>query len=221
MSIGEDGKLGVVDAIEADNVASTLWCVTVTEENKGKAPYFDFVNKGAEALLSITMEEFAAGATATTTAPEVGGEISGWAFSPTYETLVNEKPLYSYFTTDSVVGFVVENGTVVLKKALASEASTILSTTFSLVKADSVILNANQINTKLGIQKADVGVKLTFDPDAKQNKLEESVQPGIVLAAQVEGEDFVYITRKMMLKHCLLILLISTQQALCSLHLII
>ena len=196
LSIGEDGKLGVVDAIEADNVASTLWCVTVTEENKGKAPYFDFVNKGAEELLSITMEEFAAGATATTTAPEVGGEISGWAFSPTYETLVNEKPLYSYFTTDSVVGFVVENGTVVLKKALASEASTILSTTFSLVKADSVILNANQINTKLGIQKADVGVKLTFDPDANKTSLKNPFSQELFLAAQVEGEDFVYITRK-------------------------
>lgn len=45
LSIDEDGKLSVVDAIEADNVASTLWCVTVTEENKGKAPYFDFVKK--------------------------------------------------------------------------------------------------------------------------------------------------------------------------------
>ena len=94
LSIDADGKLSVVKTadLEADNVASTLWCVTVTEENKGKAPYFDFVNKGAEALLSITMEEFAAGTTATTTAPVVGGEISGWAFSPTYETLEGTKP---------------------------------------------------------------------------------------------------------------------------------
>ena len=171
LSINEDGKLSVVDAIEADNVASTLWCVTVTEENKGKAPYFDFVNKGAEALLSITMEEFAAGATATTVAPEVGGEVSGWAFSPTYETLVNEKPLYSYFTTDSVVGFVVDNGTVVLKKDLASNAATTFTTTFSLVEADAVTLNAEQINTKLGIQKKDAGVKLTFTPDASNTSL--------------------------------------------------
>ena len=53
------------------------------------------------------MEEFAVGATVTTVAPEVGGEISGWAFSSTYETLQSNKSLYSYFTTDSVVGFVV------------------------------------------------------------------------------------------------------------------
>ena len=196
LSINEDGKLSVVDAIEADNVASTLWCVTVTEENKGKAPYFDFVNKGAEALLSITMEEFAAGATATTVAPEVGGEVSGWAFSPTYETLVNEKPLYSYFTTDSVVGFVVDNGTVVLKKDLASNAATTFTTTFSLVEADAVTLNAEQINTKLGIQKKDAGVKLTFTPDASNTSLKNPFSQELFLAAQVEGEDFVYITRK-------------------------
>ena len=196
LSINEDGKLSVVDAIEADNVASTLWCVTVTEENKGKAPYFDFVNKGAEALLSITMEEFAAGATATTVAPEVGGEVSGWAFSPTYETLVNEKPLYSYFTTDSVVGFVVDNGTVVLKKDLASNAATTFTTTFSLVEADAVTLNAEQINTKLGIQKKDAGVKLTFTPDASNTSLKNPFSQELFLAAQVEGEDFFYITRK-------------------------
>ncbi len=73
-----------------------------------------------------------------------------------------KKPLYSYFTTDSVVGFVVDNGTVVLKKDLASNAATTFTTTFSLVKADAVTLNAKQINTKLGIQKEDAGVKLTF-----------------------------------------------------------
>ena len=195
LSINEDGKLSVVDVIEADNVASTLWCVTVTEENKGKAPYFDFVNKGAEALLSITMEEFAAGATATTVAPEVGGEVSGWAFSPTYETLVNEKPLYSYFTTDSVVGFVVDNGTVVLKKDLASNAATTFTTTFSLVKADAVTLNAKQINTKLGIQKEDAGVKLTFTPDANKTSLKNPFSQEFFLAADAEDE-FVYITRK-------------------------
>ena len=176
-------------------MASTLWCVTVTEENKGKAPYFDFVNKGAEALLTVTMEEFAAGATVTTEAT-VGGEISGWAFSSTYETLQNGKPLYSYFTTDSVVGFVVENGAVVLKKDLASNVATTFTTPFSLVEADAVTLNAEQINTKLGIQKEDAGVKLTFTPDASKTSLKNPFSEEFFLAAQVEGEDFVYITRK-------------------------
>ena len=198
LSIDADGKLSVVKTadLEADNVASTLWCVTVTEENKGKAPYFDFVNKGAEALLSITMEEFAAGTTATTTAPVVGGEISGWAFSPTYETLEGTKPMYSYFTTDSVVGFVVDNSKVILKKELASKASATFTTTFTLVKADAITLNATQINTKLGIQKADAGVKLTFEPDANKTSLKNPFSQEVFLAENAEGEDFVYITRK-------------------------
>ena len=35
LSVNADGKLVAVPSIKADNVASTLWCVTVTEENKG------------------------------------------------------------------------------------------------------------------------------------------------------------------------------------------
>ncbi len=196
LSVNADGKLVAVPSIEADNVASTLWCVTVTEENKGKAPYFDFVNKGAEALLAITMEEFAVGATVTTVAPEVGGEISGWAFSSTYETLQSNKSLYSYFTTDSVVGFVVGvDNTVTLKKELASKVVDGTFTSFSLVEADSVTLNATQINTKLGIQKADAGVTLKFTPDANKTSLKNPFSQESFLAADAE-DGFVYITRK-------------------------
>ena len=196
LSVNADGKLVAVPSIEADNVASTLWCVTVTEENKGKAPYFDFVNKGAEALLAITMEEFAAGATVTTAAPEVGGEISGWAFSSTYETLQSNKSLYSYFTTDSVVGFVVgADNTVTLKKELASKVVDGTFASFSLVEADSVTLNATQINTKLGIQKADAGVTLKFTPDANKTSLKNPFSQESFLAADAE-DGFVYITRK-------------------------
>ena len=195
LSVNADGKLVAVPSIKADNVASTLWCVTVTEENKGKAPYFDFVNKGAEALLTVTMEEFAAGATETTEAT-VGGEISGWAFSSTYETLQSNKSLYSYFTTDSVVGFVVgADNTVTLKKELASKVVDGTFTSFSLVEADSVTLNATQINTKLGIQKADAGVTLKFTPDANKTSLKNPFSQESFLAADAE-DGFVYITRK-------------------------
>ena len=195
LSVDENDKLSVVDKVNADNVASTLWCVTVTEENKGKAPYFDFVNKGAEALLTVTMEEFAAGATETTEAT-VGGEISGWAFSSTYKELETAKPLYSYFTADSVVGLTVkDDGTVVLTKEIASKAAETFTTTFTLVKADSVTLNAKQINTKLGIQNADAGVQLTFTPDAHKTSLKNPFSQELFLAADAEG-GFVYITRK-------------------------
>ena len=194
LSVDENDKLSVVTDVDADNVASTLWCVTVTEENKGKAPYFDFVNKGAEALLTVTMEEFAAGATETTEAT-VGGEISGWAFSSTYKELEVAKPLYSYFTADSVVGLVVENGTVVLKKAIASNVNDADFATFTLVKANSVTLNAKQINTKLGIQEENAGVQLTFTPDANNTSLKNPFSQELFLATDAEG-DFVYITKK-------------------------
>ena len=59
LAVNTKGELVTVDNVTADNVASTLWCTTVTVENQGKAPIYDFVNKGAEALLSVTMDDFA------------------------------------------------------------------------------------------------------------------------------------------------------------------
>ena len=59
LAVNAKGELVTVDNVTADNVASTLWCTTVTVENQGKAPIYDFVNKGAEALLSVTMDDFA------------------------------------------------------------------------------------------------------------------------------------------------------------------
>ena len=52
LAINTKGELAVVSSVTADNVASTLWCANVIVENQGKAPIYDFVNKGAEALLS-------------------------------------------------------------------------------------------------------------------------------------------------------------------------
>lgn len=61
LAINTKGELTVVAKgdLTADNVASTLWCTNVIVENQGKAPIYDFVNKGAEALLSVTMDDFA------------------------------------------------------------------------------------------------------------------------------------------------------------------
>lgn len=195
MSVNEDGKLTVVSKVNADNVASTLWCVTVTEENKGKAPYFDFVNKGAEALLSVTMEEFAANKTQTTAAATVGGEVSGWAFSETYKTLQGERPLFSYFTADSVVGLVLSKNNVVLKKESAEKVKDDTFTKFTLVEANAVTLNAKQINTKLGVQKEDAGVQLKFTPDANKTSLKNPFSQEAFLATDA-ASGFVYITRK-------------------------
>ena len=199
LAVNAKGELVTVDNVTADNVASTLWCTTVTVENQGKAPIYDFVNKGAEALLSVTMDDFAKNAMQTTKNSLVGGEIAGWAFSGTYaNALEANRPLYSYFQEDSVVGLVLEGTNVRLKKAggKAADISGAKFATFTLVEADGIALNAKQINTKLGIQDAANGVKLTFNPDRNNTSLENPFSDVAFIAKDARGGSFVYVTRK-------------------------
>ena len=199
LAVNEKGELVTVDNVTADNVASTLWCTTVTVENQGKAPIYDFVNKGAEALLSVTMDDFAKNAMQTTKNSFVGGEIAGWAFSGTYaNALETNRPLYSYFQEDSVVGLVLEGSNVRLKKAggKATDISGANFATFTLVEADGIALNAKQINTKLGIQDAANGVKLTFNPDRNNTSLENPFSDVAFIAKDTRDGSFVYVTRK-------------------------
>ena len=199
LAVNAKGELVTVDNVTADNVASTLWCTTVTVENQGKAPIYDFVNKGAEALLSVTMDDFAKNAMQTTKNSLVGGEIAGWAFSGTYaNALETNRPLYSYFQEDSVVGLVLEGTNVRLKKAggKAADISGAKFATFTLVEADGIALNAKQINTKLGIQDAANGVKLTFNPDRNNTSLENPFSDVAFIAKDAKDGSFVYVTRK-------------------------
>ena len=199
LAVNPKGELVTVDNVTADNAASTLWCTTVTVENQGKAPIYDFVNKGAEALLSVTMDDFAKNAMQTTKNSFVGGEIAGWAFSGTYaNALETNRPLYSYFQEDSVVGLVLEGSNVRLKKAggKATDISGAKFATFTLVEADGIALNAKQINTKLGIQDAANGVKLTFNPDRNNTSLENPFSDVAFIAKDTKDGSFVYVTRK-------------------------
>ena len=199
LAVNPKGELVTVDNVTADNVASTLWCTTVTVENQGKAPIYDFVNKGAEALLSVTMDDFAKNAMQTTKNSLVGGDIAGWAFSGTYaNALETNRPLYSYFQEDSVVGLVLEGTNVHLKKAggKAADISGAKFATFTLVEADGIALNAKQINTKLGIQDAANGVKLTFNPDRNNTSLENPFSDVAFIAKDTKDGSFVNVTRK-------------------------
>ena len=36
----------------------SYWCVTVTQENKGQTPIYDFINKGAQCFLDVSMDVF-------------------------------------------------------------------------------------------------------------------------------------------------------------------
>ncbi len=187
LTINETGKLDTVKTVTSKNLARTLWCVTVGKEEQGQHPKFDFMNKGAQAYLDVTMEglkgaDYAPNAfyPAADTAI-VGGEIGGWAYSSVYKNgIETNKPLYSYFTPDSVVGIVLESGVVKLKKtsALGTDIATQFTDSVSLVKADAIELNAEEINTVLGSQKADAGVDLSFAPDVVGTDLKNPFKEG-------------------------------------------
>ena len=177
LSMDADGKLTVVAApTTSTGLANTLWCVEVATQVQGQAPKFDFVNKGTERRLDITMAglEGLAEYEHSSSPIEVGGEISGWAFSKTYEELVPDMPLFSYFKADSVVGFVLDGEKVAVAKSSAKDASVTTAdfAKFTLKSSKVVTLNAEELNTILGIQTADKGVKLTFKPDTLGTSLE-------------------------------------------------
>lgn len=145
------------------------------------------------------MDDFAKNAMQTTKNSFVGGEIAGWAFSGTYaNALETNRPLYSYFQEDSVVGLVLEGSNVRLKKAggKATDISGANFATFTLVEADGIALNAKQINTKLGIQDAANGVKLTFNPDRNNTSLENPFSDVAFIAKDTKDGSFVNVTRK-------------------------
>ena len=54
LSMDEDGVLSLVaSSSTSTGLANTLWCVTVSSENQGQAPKFDFMNKGTGRMLDI------------------------------------------------------------------------------------------------------------------------------------------------------------------------
>ncbi len=185
--VSGEAKLVVItaDNLDADNLANTLWCVTVTEEGYGKEPIYDFLNKATGQYLTVTLDG-KQGLTpdellsSTSDNVIVGGEIEGWAFSSVYKAGVEtEKPLYSYFKEDSVVILRTEgsgNGPVALVKEAADKLKATApsytgNSVFSLKNADMIRLSANSINTMLGLQAADKGVALKFNPDEAGDKV--------------------------------------------------
>lgn len=55
LAMTPEGALKLEATTESANLASTLWCVEVTEEGYGKAPIFDFTNKATGQRLDIHM----------------------------------------------------------------------------------------------------------------------------------------------------------------------
>ena len=162
-------NLVLVDASKAF-APETYWCVTVTQENKGQTPIYDFINKGAQCFLDASMDLFKSGTTSEKIG--LGGEIGGWAYSKTFEEGIDNdaQPLSSYFSHDSVVYIVKDGDNLKLFKQLGTEKAPENAVNVKLSEIGGFQLNAAAINTKLGMQKAGT-VKLTFVPDKNNTSI--------------------------------------------------
>ena len=167
-----DGELKVMlaSAVTNGTFASTLWCINVEKQIQGQAPKFDFTNKAYSRVLEISMD----GMNGLTEGELSGlltaeGDVNGWAFSNTYKDGVEtEKPLFSYFTTDSVVALMNSAGNLVAAKYGADKTSTI-STKYTLKRPSRITLDANALNTMLGMVADGKSFKLGFDKVANPN----------------------------------------------------
>ena len=166
---GTDQFKAIAAPTSSTGLSNTLWCVTVSSENQGQAPKYDFMTKTGK-FLGVEASAYLTGAAKNAeVTPVVGADVSGWAFSPVFKTELKEKmPLYSYFTKDSVIGLKVDaSGVVTVKKALATAEAIDAAgyTKFTLKTSQSIVFNSNELNTVLGTQDAKAGIKLTFKPE--------------------------------------------------------
>jgi len=180
--------------------ATSYWCVTVTQENKGQTPIFDFINKGAQCFLDASMDLFS-GSNTTSDNIGLGGEVGGWAYSKTFEEGIDNayQPLFSYFTHDSVVYIVNDGNNLQLHKQLGTEDAPGNAVMVKLTSIKGLQLDADAINTKLGLQKEGT-IKLTFTPDRNNTTIlnpfsdlsffaEDSGEDGYVNIYNVKGTD--------------------------------
>ena len=147
------------------NLGGTMWCVTVDAENQGQNPKYDFTNKIGKFLgLEISTIKGKAAAPLAAVPAVVGGDLSGWKFSPVFKNGVEKSVLYSYFTNDSVIGLRVNtSGDVEMVKTIATTAG---FTEFELVEAASIVVSgADELNTIFGTQDKKAGITLKFTPD--------------------------------------------------------
>ena len=164
-----------------DSLANTLWCISIADEQQAQNPKFNFMNRGTGQRLDITMTglEGLDELTLSKDSMIAGGEVFGWAFSSVYkDALEQEKPLYSRFSTangDSIVGLGVKPGGrgLYAVKTAANKVDQALAQglfqKFTIRTAAEIVLNAKQINTKLGMQEENVGVNLGFTPTVTKN----------------------------------------------------
>ena len=188
--------------------SSSLWCVNVTRtEADGQNPIFDFTNSVNKLMLEVSVsgynntedwvKEDSGDAAIYTSkyAAEVGGEVSGWKFTPVYESGMNKQSYYlgSYVGTDMMAVLVKDDANTV--KVAVTRADNVEKVNnkikFFLTAPVDKILTANDFNTVLATKKAGP-VKLNFSPDANHpdfpNRFAEAP-----LMAEDAGDGFNYL----------------------------
>ena len=159
--------------VAATDLASTLWCVNIDAQSQGQNPKFDFTNKKEGRLLEVFMDEALKDlAEETASSPLVvndEADVNGWAFSSTYaEGIEEDKPLYSYFTADSVIALEQVGDDLVAMKYGADKVGDIAAK-YTLKKPSRITLNAVALNTMLGLNANGTSFKLTFEQTANPN----------------------------------------------------
>jgi len=171
--------------------ASTYWCVTVTQENKGQDPIYDFINKGEQVFLDVTKDAFTNSGDVSDEI-ELGGEIGGWAYSAAFQQGIANapQPLYSHITHDSVVYIVKDGSALKLQRQLATDPVPESAIYVKLQKINGFQLTADQINDKLGLLSGSASgkVKLTFVPDKNNTSIVNPFSDTAFSAADVTGD---------------------------------
>ena len=194
-SKGATPKLKVVTDPTAttslEDLQKSLWRVNVTPGVNGANPTYTFVNVYTGTPLAAASTK-AVDAVAATDQVEMGGDITAWQNDPAFNpiTATTAFPLYSTFTNagkDSTyvlsLNASAANGVAVglIKRAKNDIASATNDLEVKPYQAPGIVLNANDLNTKLGTTAAG-SFKLTFTPDV------ENTQWGNVLAGELKAE---------------------------------
>ncbi len=160
-------------ALSADSLANSLWCVAMTKPAQaGQHPIYDFRNKATGQKLAIDINPVWTKNVASGDTLAVGADLDGWAFSETFPTLSDKRPLYTYIPgQDSVVALVwdqtgAKSGLQAMKTAAVTDSIkkyvTDAGYVFTLKTPDHLTLNAHALHTMFGSDLNGKSVKFSF-----------------------------------------------------------
>lgn len=191
----------------------SLWCATITTENSGKNPIFDFGNKAHGFNVAASVEDAygikGQGATTQSGAADFKnlnvsyGNLAGWKFSSVYEGALEQgKYLATYFTPDSIL--VLTKGktatTVGVKRYGANEETLINADTevlrFYVYIPGGHYLTALEYNTVFGTEKAEDYRSLKFSENRNNTSLKNPFYDYALKASTGGKTNFLNFQRK-------------------------